>query len=655
MRSMVEGLSVVASPSTAFRGPLPIACGDREESRVSKLALRDPAPPPAAIGASTPLRLFEHGRTILERRNRRPAKGQVMTEDDKSRSEADAEIEREIRLGRKFSAKDAMALMAGPGAMKGASPVSRMQQAEIEIGTWLGNNLSDDGGALRVVLLRHLKGSKLLADNLDRPLVALAEYCRSLLATDYLLREIVREADTEWGRAMDERPYLRAGRRPAASRRSLYCRGCSKEIERRSGAIGRGRTARRSPPFLPVSVAHGEGDHAKHGGGACGLSTPLHRVPRSPSPSPSATGRKRAGLSSFRDPAPHRRAVRPDPPDIPEILMDHRSRPCAAELLDDVGHGVAVADDQGRIRPRPDPRDQGRRVGRIVDHRNQPQPCRQRRRGLAGAPVVADIDDCRRILREPVGEQGRLPVPLGGEVRIALALRRVQVADDVEDRPGGGAGAGVVVQAAARARKASAIRRIRVMYCLSLVDLPGTGGGPQWGCITPKNRLTPPRTTRPRVEDGRQDRAPQPAGALTSRSGAGCPARRRSRLQPYRHSGGGQRRASGRRRGRGRHPSALLHPDPRPRRRRQGGRAVGSAPRSRHAAADAARHADGPGLRRPALPRPAPGQDQLLHEGDRRGGGGGGGRPRARRGRHVLPDLPPAGHPDRARLSARPR
>jgi len=132
----------------------------------------------------------------------------MMTEDDKRRSEADAEIEREIRLGRKFSAKDAMARMAGPGAMKGASPVSRVQQAENEIAAWLGNALSDDGGALRVVLLRHLEGSKLLLDNLDQPLVALAEYCRSLLATDYLLSEIVREADTEWGRAMDERPHF---------------------------------------------------------------------------------------------------------------------------------------------------------------------------------------------------------------------------------------------------------------------------------------------------------------------------------------------------------------------------------------------------------------------------------------------------------------
>jgi hypothetical protein len=131
-----------------------------------------------------------------------------MTDQDKRRSEAEAELEREIRQGRKFSAQDALARIAGPGALKGASPVSPVQQAETEIGTWLGNNLPDTNGALRAVLHRHLKGSELLLDNLERPLVALADYCRSLLAVDYLLKEIVSEADVEWGRAMDERPHF---------------------------------------------------------------------------------------------------------------------------------------------------------------------------------------------------------------------------------------------------------------------------------------------------------------------------------------------------------------------------------------------------------------------------------------------------------------
>ena len=127
---------------------------------------------------------------------------------DNRRSQAEEQVERELRQGRKFTAREAMARMAGPGAMKGASPVSPVQQAETAIGTWLSTNLADVGGALKLVLSRQLKGSRLLLDNLDRPLVALGTFCRGVLASDNQLREIVREADVEWGRAMDERPHF---------------------------------------------------------------------------------------------------------------------------------------------------------------------------------------------------------------------------------------------------------------------------------------------------------------------------------------------------------------------------------------------------------------------------------------------------------------
>lgn len=129
-----------------------------------------------------------------------------MTDDE--RSAAEAALEREIRLGRKFSPSDALARIAGPGALKGASPVSPVLQAETAIGTWLGGNLPDADGALRVVLHRHLKGSAQLLDNLEQPLVALAAYLRKLLATESLLADVVGEADVEWGRAMDERPHF---------------------------------------------------------------------------------------------------------------------------------------------------------------------------------------------------------------------------------------------------------------------------------------------------------------------------------------------------------------------------------------------------------------------------------------------------------------
>jgi hypothetical protein len=129
-------------------------------------------------------------------------------DNDKQRSQADAELEREIRQGRKFTAQEAMGRMIGPGAMKGGSAVPRVQEAETGIGTWLRSNLTDSTGALQVVLHRQLKGSELLLNNLDQPLLALAAYCKQVLASDYHLQELVREADVEWGRRMDERPHF---------------------------------------------------------------------------------------------------------------------------------------------------------------------------------------------------------------------------------------------------------------------------------------------------------------------------------------------------------------------------------------------------------------------------------------------------------------
>src|ERR1043165_2831657 len=104
---------------------------------------------------------------------------------DPPRSDSDAELEREIRQNRKFTLEEAIGRLAGPGAMKGVSPVARMQQAEIEIGAWLRSHLTDAGGALEVVLHRQVKGSELLLNNFDQPLIVLADYCKRVLDSDY--------------------------------------------------------------------------------------------------------------------------------------------------------------------------------------------------------------------------------------------------------------------------------------------------------------------------------------------------------------------------------------------------------------------------------------------------------------------------------------
>jgi hypothetical protein len=61
---------------------------------------------------------------------------------------------------------------------------------------------------LEVVLLRRIKGSELLLNNFDQPLIVLASCCQQVLHSDYLLKELVREADVEWGRVLGERPHF---------------------------------------------------------------------------------------------------------------------------------------------------------------------------------------------------------------------------------------------------------------------------------------------------------------------------------------------------------------------------------------------------------------------------------------------------------------
>jgi hypothetical protein len=129
-------------------------------------------------------------------------------DENKQRSEADAELEREIRKGRKFNLAEAIGRMAGPGAMKGVSPVPLKQQAAVEIENWLLHHVPPGNGELQVVLKRSVEGSEFLLNNFEQPLGALAMYCKQVLDSDYRLKELVREADVEWGRVQGERPYF---------------------------------------------------------------------------------------------------------------------------------------------------------------------------------------------------------------------------------------------------------------------------------------------------------------------------------------------------------------------------------------------------------------------------------------------------------------
>jgi hypothetical protein len=137
-------------------------------------------------------------------------------EHPKRRTEADADLEREVRAERKFTLSEAIGRLAGPGMMKGVSPVTRRQQAVAEIQEYLDRHLADAAGVLSGVLLRQVRESELLLDAFDRPLVALAGYVRRVLDSEHGLRELVREADVEWGRVFGERPHFETGGGPPA-------------------------------------------------------------------------------------------------------------------------------------------------------------------------------------------------------------------------------------------------------------------------------------------------------------------------------------------------------------------------------------------------------------------------------------------------------
>jgi hypothetical protein len=133
----------------------------------------------------------------------------MVTDNEKKQpSEADAELEREIRKDRKYSLTEAIGRMAGPGAMKGESPIARREQAAVEIENWLRHNMPPGNSELEVVLFRRVKESDILLENYEKPLMGLEACCKQTLESEYRLRELVRDADVEWGRVFGERPYF---------------------------------------------------------------------------------------------------------------------------------------------------------------------------------------------------------------------------------------------------------------------------------------------------------------------------------------------------------------------------------------------------------------------------------------------------------------
>lgn len=119
-----------------------------------------------------------------------------------------ANLQQEVRLGRKFSLADAIGQEAG-NFMKGESPVPRLVQAKGQVRQGLMTCLEDRPGALYQVLLRWIDADdRRISQHITAPNQALQELLQDVLNSPETLYELVRQADVLWGQLYDERPHF---------------------------------------------------------------------------------------------------------------------------------------------------------------------------------------------------------------------------------------------------------------------------------------------------------------------------------------------------------------------------------------------------------------------------------------------------------------
>lgn len=130
-----------------------------------------------------------------------------MSDKDK-KTEADRQVENEIRRGRSFSLAEAVGRQAA-GALKGASPVTPARQLLLEAETLLEAHLDDaEGSLLRTLLTRLESDPPLLARHFGDAPGAMAELIDTVLASPSLLAGLVRDTDARWGRDYGETPHF---------------------------------------------------------------------------------------------------------------------------------------------------------------------------------------------------------------------------------------------------------------------------------------------------------------------------------------------------------------------------------------------------------------------------------------------------------------
>lgn len=119
-----------------------------------------------------------------------------------------ADLQREIRLGRKFSLSEAIG-REGSGFLKGSqAAVPRPLRAQAAIYHWLEQHQNDPHGALLPCLKAWIKDDVRIGKYLDAPLLALRLIVSDIVASPEILYEFSRQVAIEWGHINGERPLF---------------------------------------------------------------------------------------------------------------------------------------------------------------------------------------------------------------------------------------------------------------------------------------------------------------------------------------------------------------------------------------------------------------------------------------------------------------
>lgn len=117
-------------------------------------------------------------------------------------------VQGEVRMQQTFTLEGAIGRAAG-GAMKGASPVPRLDQAMTELIRFVNQHTHDPSGALKSILRRRIQaGEVIVGQHLEAPLQALQAIVQPVLENDVRLHEFVRQVDVRWGELFCERPHF---------------------------------------------------------------------------------------------------------------------------------------------------------------------------------------------------------------------------------------------------------------------------------------------------------------------------------------------------------------------------------------------------------------------------------------------------------------